>query len=140
MWIAPMSFCTQISRKKQMKSKIMLSLFSILLAMFVIAGTQNAAAAETSDTPSGARHVYSHHDYHTSNPSYSSWYPSEGTSYVYPGTQTQAGRYKVDYVYTSPTNSFNTWYGNGRSSNSNAGASTGYSSGASGNGRGTGGK
>lgn len=122
-----------------MKSKIVLSLFPTLLAMLVIAGAQKVEAAESSDTPSGGRHVYCHHDYHSSDPVYSSWYPSESKSYVYPGTQTQAGRYKSTYIYTSPTNSFDTWYGNGRSANTRAGGSSGYSSGGSA-GRGPGGK
>lgn len=125
-----------------MKSKVMLSSFSALLAMFVIAGYQNAAAEEVVKTPAtGTSHEYMHHSYHTSDPVFTTWYPSEGTSYAYPGSgQGQAGRYATNYVYTSPTNAFDTWSGNGRSANSSAGASVGYSSGASGNGRGTGGK
>ena len=117
----------------------MLSLSATLLAMLVIAGTQNAGAAEVSDTPpSVINHDYVHHSYRTSDPVFTTWYPSESQSYAYPGGRpTQAGRYATNYVYTSPTNAFETWYGNGRSAKS-VGNAGGYSSGASGNGRNTG--
>ena len=123
-----------------MKSKTVLSLSATLLALFLIAGYQNVEAAEVSYTPpTDGSHEYIHHSYHTSDPVFSTWYPSEAQSFAYPGGRpTQAGRSGSNFVYTSPTNVFDTWAGNGRSANTKGDAG-GYSSG-SGNGRGPGGK
>ena len=98
-----------------MKSRFILPLFPILLAMFMLAGIGTAEAAVSVGVEIGGGHHYSGGGvYTTVDPGYSTWYPDSSTTYVAPTVYADTSTYVYDpYVYSTPSVEFNGWYGGG---------------------------
>jgi hypothetical protein len=107
-----------------MKPRLILPLFPILLALFMIAGSK-AEAAVSVDISIGGGHHYTRGgtvvEYRTVEPGYTTWYPDSSPTYVAPTvytTYTTSPTYVYDsapYVYTTPSVEFNGWFGSGGS-------------------------
>lgn len=122
-----------------MKSKIILSLCPVFLAMLMCGGAQNAGAVELGVNIGGG-HGFHGHDYRTHDNGYDGWYGNDG-NYVYSDGVTTDNTYVDPYVYSSPDVGFDTFYGGGyRDHGGNYGGRGGYSGGhSSGGGRSAGG-
>ncbi|HLX61497.1 MAG TPA: hypothetical protein VKX17_09475 [Planctomycetota bacterium] len=95
-----------------MKPRVILSLFPVLLVLFVIGGAQKAGAVEIGVSVGGGYH-HGYRDYRTVDPVYDSWYSSDATSYGYTDNIYVEPTYVDPYVYVSPSVGFDTWYGDG---------------------------
>jgi len=136
-----------VERNVQMKSRIVLSLFSALLAISLLTGAQSAQAVEVGVNLGGGGHGY--HNYRTYDNSYNSWYTTDGTPYVYsnysyPSSYYSSDYYSSPYIYSSPSVDFGGWYGGGYSNRGGSygghgGYGGGRSSGSHGGGGGHGG-
>jgi hypothetical protein len=99
-----------------MKQRMMLSLFPLLLAMFMLAGSNTAEAAVSVGIGIGGGHHYSGGgavvEYRTSDPVYTTWYPDSSVTYVAPPVYYSSPTYVYDpYVYSTPSVGFNAWFG-----------------------------
>jgi len=106
-----------------------LHLFALLLPiLFLVSGNQKASAFDIGVGIGGHHHGGGHVEFRTSDPVYSTWYPSDrtyvytppvyyndGTTYYYDSPSTS---YYTTPTYVYPDYStgveFNTWYGGGR--------------------------
>ncbi len=115
-----------------MKSKMMLSLMPVFLAVFVLVGAKQAQAVDVRiGIGTGGSHYYRGSNviqYRTADPVYSTWYPETTTSYVYTPRYYSSPTYydngygygytaPTTYVYSSNSTGYNSWYGSGRSGN-----------------------
>ena len=106
-----------------MKSKIISTLFPVMLAMLMFAGAKNALAVDVGINLGGGHHSYRSYNYRTSDPVYSTWYSDSSPSYgyydnsysgnSYYGNSYYGNSYSTPYVYSSPSVSFGSWYGDG---------------------------
>lgn len=102
-----------------MKFKLIVPVFPILLAMFVMASSDAKAVDIGVGVNIGGGHHYHRSgvvEYRTSDPVYTTWYPETTTSYVYtPSYYDTTYVAPSTYVYTTPEPSYSVWYGSGRS-------------------------
>lgn len=113
-----------------MKSKMMLSLMPVFLAVFVMVGAKDAKAVDVGVgiNLGGSSHYHRGGtvvEYRTADPVYTTWYPETSSSYVYtPSTYYTTPTYYDNgygystpstYIYSTNNSGYNGWYGSGRS-------------------------
>lgn len=125
-----------------MKSKVKLSLFAALFALLLGAAAQKAEAADVRFSVGEGHRWSGNREYRTGDSAYGTWYPNDGTTYVYSNSYYGNGysngyynnSYSTPYVYTTPSVQFGTWYGDGYRNHggSYSGGRNGYGGGYSG--------
>lgn len=115
-----------------MKSRMILLMLPVLLAMIMLAGSEKAEAADIAVSVGGVGvSVGGGHHYHnggyvryrTADPVYSTWYPDRRTTYTYVPAYSSSyydnrygnGYSNSGYIYSTDSTSYNGWYGSGRS-------------------------
>lgn len=105
-----------------MKSRMILPILPVLLAIVMFVGSKEAAAFDIGVSVGDGHRSHRYRDrgyvqYRTSDPVYSTWYPDTHTSYVYVPTRSyySDGYYGNSYIYSTNSSNYNGWYGSGRS-------------------------
>jgi hypothetical protein len=127
--------------KKHMKSKILLPMMSVLLAMSMLAGTK-AEAADVHVTVDADHHHMAMAPVDVTSPDtdFTTWYGNSDTTYNYDSPSSGNGRSSSNFQYSTRAPEYDGWYGIGRTGRSGSfgvarGGSSGTANANGGNGR-----